>query len=169
MVIWLLQEVGGSITVKCLKGKQCESKCRDTNYFNLVDQGSNQCKQFKLPALVEEGRRRYKLNQHQWICKNNHVIEGVEDGKKAPQCNVCKGTLEDRCLAYLSSRLTDFGLDAGNGTANLFCKSGQPASIPFDQFHKCLFGSHGQPGSVIRRQPGVSTKFLVLISVVILV
>ena len=27
----------------------------------------------KLPALLEEGRRRYKLDQHQWTCKNNHV------------------------------------------------------------------------------------------------
>ena len=91
----------------------------------------------------------------QWICKNDHVIEGVEDGKKDPPCKVCKGTLEDRCLAYLSSRLTDLGLDAVNGTANLFCKSGQPARILFDQFLKCLFGSHGHPGSGIRRQLGV--------------
>ena len=60
---------------------------------------------------------------------------------------------------YLSSRLTQLGLDAGNGTAKLFWKSGQPASIPFDQFLKILFGSHGQQWSGIRRQAGVSAKF----------
>ena len=81
-------------------------------------------------------------------------------------CNECKGTLEDKLLAYLSSRLTDLGLDAGNGMAKLFCKSGQPASIPFDQFLRCLLGSHGQPGSGIRHQHGFLQSFLVLISVV---
>ena len=125
----------------------------------MDDQGANKCKHFKLPALSEEGRGRYKLEQHQWICSNNHVNEGVEDGKKTPPCSICKETFEDRGLAYLSSRLSDLGLDARNGTANLFCKSGQPASIPFDQFLKILFGSHGQPGSGIRRQPGVSARF----------
>ena len=144
--------------MRCPKGKQCESKCGDTIHFNLADQGTNQCKYFKLPALLEEGRRHYKLDQLQWTCKNNHVIEGVEDGKKAPPCSICKETFEDKGLAYLSSRLSDLGLDARNGVANLFCKSGQP-SIPFDQFLKILLGSHGQPGSGIRRQPGVSAKY----------
>ena len=145
--------------MRCPKGKNCESKCGDTTYFNLADQGSSKCKYFKLPALGEEGRRRYKLDQYQWICNNNHVNVGVEDGKEAPPCKICKETLGDRILAYLSSRLSDLGLDARNGLANLFCKSGQPASIPFDQFLKILFGSHGQPGSGIRRQPGVSAKY----------
>ena len=63
-------------------------------------------------------------------------------------------------LVYLSSRLTDLGLDAVNGTAKLFWKSGQPASILVDQFLKCLFGSHGQPGLGIRRPAGVSAKLL---------
>jgi len=79
------------------------------------------------------------LDQHQWICNNNHVVEGVEDGKKANPCNECKGTLEDKLNAYLSFKLSPIGLDAGNGTAKLFCKSGQPASILFDQFLECLF------------------------------
>ena len=122
-------------------------------------QGSNKCKHFKLPALGEEGRRRYKLDQYQWICSNNHVNEGVEDGKEAPPCKNCEETLGNKIHAYLSSRLTDLGLDAGNGVAELFRKSGQPVSIPFDQFLKILFGSHGQQGSGIRRQPGVSAKF----------
>ena len=61
--------------------------------------------------------------------------------------------------AYLSSRLSSISLDAGNGTAKLFCKSGQPASIPFDQFLHCLFDSHGQAGSGIRRPAGVSVKY----------
>ena len=137
--------------MRCPKWKNCESKCGDTIYFNLADQGANLCKHFKLPAILEEARRCYKLDQHQWACSNNHVNESVEDGKKAPPCSICKETLEDRILAYLSSRLSDLGLDARNGTANLFCKSGQPASIPFDQFLKILFGSPGQPGSGMRR------------------
>ena len=65
----------------------------------------------------------------------------------------------NRSLLYLSSRLTQLGLVAGNGTAKLFCKPGQPASIPFDQFLKALFGSLGQPGSGIRRQANVSARF----------
>ena len=60
---------------------------------------------------------------------------------------------------YLSFRLSSIGLDAGNGTAKLFCKSGQPASIPFDQFLRCLFGSHGQAVSGIRRPTGVSVTY----------
>ena len=31
---------------------------------------------------MEEGRKRYKLDQHEWTCSNNHVVAGVEDGKK---------------------------------------------------------------------------------------
>ena len=95
--------------MKCPEGKKCSSKCGDTIYFQLADQGSNKCKHFKLSALLEEGRRRYKLDQHQWICSNNHVVEGVEDGKKANPCNECKGTLKDKLNAYLSSRLASTG------------------------------------------------------------
>ena len=69
---------------------------------------------------MEEGRRRYKLDQYQWTCNNNHVNERLEDGKEAPPCNICKETLGDRILAYLTSRLSDLGLDARNGVANLF-------------------------------------------------
>ena len=145
--------------MRCPKGKNCESKCGDNTYFNLADQGSSTCKYFKLPALGEEGRSRYKLDQYQWLCKNNHVNEGVEDGKKAPPCKECKETIENKIHAHLSSRLTDLGLDAGNGVAEMFQKSGQPASIPFDQFLRILFASHGQQGSGIRRQPGVYAKF----------
>ena len=106
--------------MRCPKGKNCESKCGDNTYFNLADQGSSTCKYFKLPALGEEGRRRYKLDQHQWICSNNHVIEGVEDRKKAPTCYECKETLEDRMLVYLSSRLTQLGLVAGCISASTY-------------------------------------------------
>ena len=145
--------------MRCPKGKNCESKCGDNTYFNLADQGSSTCKYFKLPALGEEGRSRYKLDQYQWLCKNNHVNEGVEDGKKAPPCKECEETIENKIHAHLSSRLTDLGLDAGNGVAEMFQKSGQPASIPFDQFLRILFASHGQQGSGIRRQPGVYAKY----------
>ena len=140
------------------EGKKRECKCGDTVKIKLSDQGSNNCKHFKLLTLLEEGRKRYKLDHHQWICSNNHVVEGVEDGKKATPCKECKETFEERALAYLLFRLSSIVLDAGNGTAKLFCKSGQPASIPFDQFLKCLFESHGQPGSGIRRPAGVSVK-----------
>ena len=107
---------------------------------------------------MEGGRRRYKFDQYHWTCNNNHVNEGVEDGKEAPPCKICKETLEDRILSYLSSRLSDLGLDARNGMANLFCKSWQP-SIPSDQFLKILLGSHGQPGSGMRREPVVSANY----------
>ena len=86
-------------------------------------------------------------------------FEGVEEGKKAIPCNECNGIIEEKLNAYLSSRLSSISLDAGNGTAKLFCKSGQPASIPFDQFLRCLFGSHGQTGSGIWRPAGVSVKY----------
>ena len=102
---------------------------------------------------MEEGRKCYKLDQHEWICSNNHVVEGVEDGKKAVPCSVCKETFEDRVT------VSQLGLNAVNGMAKLFCKSGQPASIPFDQFLKALFGSHGQPGSGIRQQAGDSARY----------
>ena len=78
--------------MRCPKGKNCESKCGDNVYFNLADQGSSKCKHFKLPALGEEGRRHYKLDQYQWTCNNNHVNVGVEDGKEAPPCNECGET-----------------------------------------------------------------------------
>ena len=61
MVLWLFQEVGGSISVRCPKGKQCEFKYEDTIYSNLAEQGSNQCKHLKLPAIMKGGRRRSKL------------------------------------------------------------------------------------------------------------
>ena len=70
--------------MRCPKWKNCESKCGDNTYFNLADHGSSTCKNFKLPALGEEGRRRYKLDQYQWTCNNNHVNVGVKDGKEAP-------------------------------------------------------------------------------------
>ena len=108
---------------------------------------------------MKEGRRRYKLDQHQWICKNNHVVEGMEEGIKAKPCPECEGNLEDKLNMYLSSRLYSIGLDAGNGIERLFCKSGQPASIPYDQFLRCLSVSHGQAGSGIRRPAGVSVKY----------
>ena len=66
---------------------------------------------------------------------------------------------ENKIHTHLSSRLTYLGLDAGNGVAEMFQKSGQPASIPFDQFLRILFASHGQQGSGIRRQPGVYAKY----------
>ena len=124
----------------------------------MADQGSNKCKYFELSALLEEGRIRYKLDQHPWICKNNHVVEGVEKGKKAKPCPECKETFEDIYNMYLTSRLDSLGLDAGNGVNKLFCKSGIPAKISYDQFLRCLLGSHCQAGSGVRRPARVSVK-----------
>ena len=80
-------------------------------------------------------------------------------GRKSSLVVYARDIFYNRSLLYLSSRLTQLGLVAGTGTAKLFCKSGQPASIPFDQFLKALFGSLGQPGSGIRRQANVSARF----------
>ena len=107
---------------------------------------------------MKEGRRCYKLDQHPWICRNNHVVEGVEEGKKAKPCPECEGTSEDKLNTYLLSRLYSLGLDAGNSVEKLFCKYGIPAIIPYDQFFRCLLGSYGQAGSDIRRPAGVSVK-----------
>ena len=60
--------------------------------------------------------------------------------------------------AYLTSRLESLGLDAENGVNKLFCKSGVPGKISFNQFLCCLLGSHGQAGLGIRRLAGVSVK-----------
>ena len=117
--------------MKCPEGKKCSSKCGDTIHFLLADPGSNKCKHFELSALVEEGRKCYKLDQYQRVCNNNHVVEGVEERKKANPCNECKETIEEKLNAYLSFRPSSISLDAGNDTAKLFCKSRQPASIPF--------------------------------------
>ena len=70
--------------MSCPQGKKCKSKCGDKAKFNLSERGSNVCENFKFPTLLEEGRKCYKLDQHQWKCSNNHVVAGVEDGKKAP-------------------------------------------------------------------------------------
>ena len=74
--------------MKC-KGKECESKCGDNStVFNLADQASNKCKYFEPSSLAMEGKRRYKLDQHPWICSNNHEVSGVEEGKEATPCPV---------------------------------------------------------------------------------
>ena len=84
-------------------------------------------------------------------------MDGVEGGKQANPCPECKDTLEDHINAYLTSRLASLSLDAENGVNRLFCKSGGvPGKISYNQFLRCLFGSHGQAGSGIRRQAGVS-------------
>ena len=95
MVLWLFQEVGGSISVRCPKGKNCESKCGDNIYFDLADQGSSTCKYFKLPALGEEGRSRYKLDQYQWICNNNHVIWSIRVRHKTSAWCIRKVSLRE--------------------------------------------------------------------------
>ena len=74
--------------MSCPQGKKCKSKCGDTVKFTLSDQGSSVCKNFKLLSLLEEGRKHYKLDQHQCICSNNHVITEVEVEKK-PSLVVC--------------------------------------------------------------------------------
>ena len=71
--------------MNCLEGKKCKSKCGDTVKFKLSKQGSNICENFKFFTLMEEGRKRCKLDQHEWICSDNHVVAGVEDGKKGEQ------------------------------------------------------------------------------------
>ena len=107
--------------MRCKEGKDCPSKCKDNeSIFNLGDQASNKCKHFELSSLATEGRSRYKLDQYQWTCKNNHVVEGVEEGKQAVPCPECKETFEDHVNAYLTSRLASLGLDAANGVNRLF-------------------------------------------------
>ena len=145
--------------MRCKEGKDCSSKCGDTEFFQLADQASNKCKHFESSSLATEGRSRYKLDQYPWICSNNHVVDGVEEGKQANPCPECKETFEDRLNAYLTSRLATLGLDAENGVNRLFCKSGGvPGKISYNQFLRCLLGSHGQAGSGIRRQAGVSAR-----------
>ena len=83
--------------MRCKEGKDCPSKCKDNEIiYNLGDQGSNECPGFKLPALVSEARTRYKLDQGQWSCSNNHVVAGAGEGKAAQPCPECKETLETR-------------------------------------------------------------------------
>ena len=132
------------------KGKDCESKCGDM-VFNLADQASNTCKYFEIPSLALECRRRYKLDQYPWSCSNGHEVVGVEEGKEATPCPVCKESFGDFLIAYLTSRLTTLGLDAENGLNRMFFKAaGVPGSISYDQFLRCLLGSHGQAGSGVR-------------------
>ena len=69
--------------MRCKEGKDCSSKCGDTEFFfNLADQSFNKCKHFESLSLATKGRSRYKLDQYPWICSNNYVVDGVEEGKK---------------------------------------------------------------------------------------
>ena len=147
-------------TVRCKEGKDCPSKCKDKEIiFNLGDQASNQCAHFELSSLVTEGRKRYKLDRDQWICSNNHVVSGVEEGKQAHPCPECEETFEARLNAYVTSRLASLALDVTNGVHRMFYKSGGvPNSTSFNQFIRCIFGSHGQAGTGIRRLAGVSAR-----------
>ena len=52
--------------------------------------------------------------------KNNHVVEGVEEGKQAVPCPECKETFEDHLNAYLTTRLASLGLDVANGVHRMF-------------------------------------------------
>ena len=142
------------------KGKECESKCGDNStVFNLADQVSNKCKYFEPSSLAMEGKMRYKLDQLPWICSNDHEASGVEEGKEATPCPVCKESFEARLIAYLTFRLNSLGLDAEEGTNRLYCKAaGVPGPISNDQFLKVILGSHGQSGSGLRRAAGVSAK-----------
>ena len=68
--------------MRCKEGKDCPSKCKDNDIiYSLGDQGSNKCQDFKLSTLVSEARKRYKLDQGQWSCSNNHMVAGVGEGK----------------------------------------------------------------------------------------
>ena len=125
--------------MRCKEGKDCSSKCGDTEFFQLADQASNKCKHFESSSLATEGRSCYKLDQYPWICSNNHVVDGVEEGKQANPCPECKETLENHLNTYLTSRLATLGLDAENGVNRLFCKSGGvPGKISYNQFLRCL-------------------------------
>ena len=141
-------------------GKECESKCGDNEYlFNLADQESNKCKHFEPSSLATEAKRRYKLDQHPWICSKKYNVSGVEEGKEATPCPVCKESFEARLIAYLTFRLNSLGLDAEEGTNRCYFKAaGVPGPISYDQFLRVLLGSHGQAGSGVRRAAGVSAK-----------
>ena len=142
------------------KGKDCESKCGDTNMvFNLADQASNKCKYFEIPSLALECRRRYRLDQYPWSCSSGHEVSGVEKGKEATPYPVCGESFEGRLIEYLTFRLNALGLDAQEGTNRLYYKAaGVPGPISYDQFLKVILGSHGQSGSGLRRAAGVSAK-----------
>ena len=146
--------------MRCKEGKDCPSKCKDKDIiFNLGDQGSNQCPDFKLSTLVSEARKRYKLDQGQWTCSNNHVVAGVGEGKSAQPCPECKETFEARLNAFVTSRLASLAMDITNDVHRQFYKSGGvPKSISYSQFFKAIFGSHGQAGTDIRRPIGVSAR-----------
>ena len=78
----------GSFTLACPEGKKCKSGCSDTIKYNLADQGSNKCEHFKLVTLIEQGRKRYKLDMEKLICSYDHVALGPSEvGNKAPPCN----------------------------------------------------------------------------------
>ena len=114
---------------------------------------------FEPSSLAMEAKRSYKRDQRPWICSNKHDVAGVEEGKEATPCPVCKESFGDFLIAYLTSRLTTLGLDAENGLNRMFFKAaGVPGSISYDQFLRCLLGSHGQAGSGVRRAAGVSAK-----------
>ena len=102
--------------MRCKVGKECESKCGDNEFiFNLADQASNKCKHFEPSLLAMEAKRRYKWDQHPWICSNMHDVASVEEGKEATPCPVCKESFGDFLTAHLTSILTTLGLDAENG------------------------------------------------------
>ena len=72
---------------------------------------------------------------------------------------MCGESIDERLIAYLTSRLTYLGLDAEEGTNRLYFKAaGVPGPISYDQFLKVILGSHGQSGSGLRRAAGVSAK-----------
>ena len=70
-----------------------------------------------------EAKRIYKCDQRPWICSNKHDVAGVEEGKEATPCPVCKESFGDFLIAYLTSRLTTLGLDAENGLNRMFFKA----------------------------------------------
>ena len=78
----LFQEVCGLTTVACPEGKKCKSKCRDTIKFNLGDQASNVCENFKRATLMEQGRKRYKLELQKWLCSSGHDAMGSSEAGK---------------------------------------------------------------------------------------
>ena len=79
-----------------------------------------------------------------------------EAGKNACPCPTCGETFDKRIRAYLAHRLYELRLCSEDSTSRRFSKSEQPASVPYDQFLKLLFGSHGVQGSGLRSPVEVS-------------
>ena len=138
MAFGLFQYFSGSSTVSYHEGKKCLSKCGDQVKFDLGDHQANTYRYFKLDQLIDRARDRYQLDQFSWICS-----KGASEVEKKLPCKECAETFDARILVYLATRLRQLSLGMEDGKSRRFCATEAPASIPYDQFLRMIFGSHG--------------------------